>query len=162
MNTQSEFVGTVHIFRGPFRGNPIGLYLRREGDSCSIAPTLSPWNGMVGVGETVNKAAAAFDAVWKAGVAAETYSGPHWEGGIKPDKPKPPPKPPTAADPLNPVSPSPPTPGATATDAPSPSADVSEHHEPAAPATASPIASAQDGPTPSGPASEPAKDPPAG
>ncbi len=94
MSTLPEFVGTIHIFFGPYRGNPIGLYLRKEGDSCSIAPTVYPWNRVVGVGETVNKAAADFDAKWKEGdLAAEMYSGPHWEGGIKPEKPKPPPKP---------------------------------------------------------------------
>ncbi len=94
MSTLPEFVGTIHIFFGPYRGNPIGLYLRKEGESCSIAPTVYPWNRVVGVGETVNKAAADFDAKWKEGdLAAEMYSGPHWEGGIKPEKPKPPPKP---------------------------------------------------------------------
>ncbi len=94
MSALPEFVGTIHIFFGPYRGNPIGLYLRKEGDSCSISPTSYPWNRFVGVGETVNKAAADFDVKWKEGdLAAEMYSGPHWEGGIKPEKPKPPPKP---------------------------------------------------------------------
>ena len=94
MSSLPEFVGTIHIFFGPYRGNPIGLYLRKEGDSCSISPTSYPWNRFVGVGETVNKAAADFDAKWKEGdLAAEMYSGPHWEGGIKPEKLKPPPKP---------------------------------------------------------------------
>ena len=94
MSTLPEFVGTIHIFFGPYRGNPIGLYLRHEGDSCSISPTVYPWNRVVGVGETANKAAADFDAKWKEGdLAAEMYSGPHWEGGIKPEKPKPPSKP---------------------------------------------------------------------
>lgn len=97
MSSLPEFVGTIHIFFGPYRGNPIGLYLRKEGDSCSIAPTIYPWNRVVGVGETANKAAADFDAKWKEGeLAEEMYSGPHWEGGIKPEKPKPPPKPATA------------------------------------------------------------------
>lgn len=96
MSALPEFVGTVHIFFGPYRGNPIGLYLRKEGDSCSISPTVYPWNRFVGVGETANKAAADFDAKWKEGeLAADMYSGPHWEGGIKPEKPKPPPKPAT-------------------------------------------------------------------
>ena len=96
MSSLPEFVGTIHIFFGPYRGNPIGLYLRKEGDSCSISPTMYPWNRVVGVGETANKAAADFDAKWKEGeLAAEMYSGPHWEGGIKPEKPKPPPKPAT-------------------------------------------------------------------
>ena len=107
MSALPEFVGTIHIFFGPYRGNPIGLYLRKEGDSCSISPTSYPWNRFVGVGETVNKAAADFDVKWKEGnLAAEMYSGPHWEGGIKPEKPKPPPKPaapkPEAATPETP------------------------------------------------------------
>ncbi len=94
MSTLPEFVGTIHIFFGPYRGNPIGLYLRKEDDSCSISPTVYPWNRFVGVGETANKAAADFDVKWKEGkLAADMYSGPHWEGGIKPEKPKPPPKP---------------------------------------------------------------------
>ncbi len=96
MRSLPEFVGTIHIFFGPYRGNPIGLYLRKEGGSCSISPTIYPWNRVVGVGETANKAAADFDAKWKEGdLAEEMYSGPHWEGGIKPEKPKPPPKPAT-------------------------------------------------------------------
>lgn len=94
MSTLPEFVGTIHIFLGPYRGNPIALYLRQDGESCHISPTIYPWNRFVGVGETVNKAAADFDAKWKEGdLAPEMYSGPHWEGGIKPEKPKPPPKP---------------------------------------------------------------------
>ena len=100
MRSLPEFVGTIHIFFGPYRGNPIGLYLRKEGDSCSISPTVYPWNRFVGVGETANKAAADFDVKWKEGdLTTEMYSGPHWEGGIKPEKPKPPPKPPAAAKP---------------------------------------------------------------
>ncbi len=100
MSSLPEFVGTIHIFFGPYRGNPMGLYLRKEGDSCSISPTIYPWDRFVGVGETVNKAAADFDAKWKASdLATEMYSGPHWEGGIKPEKPKPTPKPPAAAKP---------------------------------------------------------------
>jgi len=123
MSTLPEFVGTIHIFFGPYRGNPIGLYLRKEGDSCSIAPTVYPWNRVVGVGETVNKAAADFDAKWKEGeLAADMYSGPHWEGGIKPEKPKPPPKPAapkpeaaTSPETAAPAKPSAGTPVATAT-----------------------------------------------
>ena len=94
MSTLPEFVGTIHIFLGPYRGNPIALYLRQEGETCHISPTIYPWNRFVGTGETVNKAAADFDLKWKEGdLAEEMYSGPHWEGGIKPEKPKPPPKP---------------------------------------------------------------------
>lgn len=94
MSTLPEFVGTIHIFLGPYRGNPIALYLRQEGESCQISPTIYPWNRFIGTGETVNKAAADFDLKWKeSDLTAEMYSGPHWEGGIKPEKPKPPPKP---------------------------------------------------------------------
>lgn len=125
MSTLPEFVGTIHIFFGPYRGNPIGLYLRKEGDSCSISPTIYPWNRFVGVGETANKAAADFDAKWKEGeLAAEMYSGPHWEGGIKPEKPKPPPKPAAA----KPAAAKPPE----ASAAPKPDAGTA----PASPATA--------------------------
>ena len=123
MSTLPEFVGTIHIFFGPYRGNPIGLYLRQEGDSCSISPTVYPWNRFVGVGETANKAAADFDAKWKEGeLGAEMYSGPHWEGGIKPEKPKPPPKPAapkpeaaTSPETAAPAKPAAGTPAATAT-----------------------------------------------
>lgn len=94
MSTLPEFVGTIHIFFGPYRGNPIALYLQKKGESWHISPTSYPWNRFVGIGETVNKAAANFDVKWKEGnLAPEMYSGPHWEGGIKPEKPKPPPKP---------------------------------------------------------------------
>ncbi len=102
MASLPEFVGTVHIFLGPYRGNPIALYLQRDEATCEIAPRIYPWNRTIGSGETPNKAAAAFEAKWKENeLSAEMYSGPHWEGGIKPEKPKPPPKPaapkPTAA-----------------------------------------------------------------
>ncbi len=108
MSTLPEFVGTIHIFLGPHRGNPIALYLRQEGESCQISPIIYPWNKLVGIGETANKAAADFDLKWKEGnLAPETYSGPHWEGGIKPEKPKPAPKPveakPTVAEAASPA-----------------------------------------------------------
>ncbi len=94
MSTLPEFVGTIHIYLGPYRGNPIALYVRKKGDSFHISPTIYPWNKFVGIGETINKAAADFDAKWKEGdLSPDMYSGPHWEGGIKPEKPKPPPKP---------------------------------------------------------------------
>ena len=112
MNTLSEFVGTIHIFGGPYRGNPIALYLRKYGEACHISPRISPWNRFVGIGETVNKAAADFDAKWKENdLAPESYSGPHWEGGIKPEKPKPPPKsaaPAEKAEPSSAPAPAPP------------------------------------------------------
>ena len=72
----------------------------QEGENCRIAPTVYPWNRIIGTGETTNKAAADFEAKWKeGGLAEEMYTGPHWEGGIKPEKPKPPPKPATAPTP---------------------------------------------------------------
>jgi len=94
-----EYVGSVHIYLGPYRGNPIALYLKRSETSCQIGPKVYPWNDVVGTGETPNKAAADFEDKWKAkGLSAEMYSGPSWEGGIKPEKPAPqkpavPPKP---------------------------------------------------------------------
>ncbi len=91
MATLLEYVGNVHIFLGPYRGNPIALYLRRNGDRCVISPKVYPWNDVVGVGETPNKAAADFEEKWKTkGLAQEMYSGPSWEGGIKPERPAPP------------------------------------------------------------------------
>lgn len=86
-----EYVGCVHIYLGPYRGNPIALYLKRTDSSCQISPKAYPWNDVMGVGETPNKAAADFEDKWKTkGLAAEMYSGPSWEGGIKPEKPAPP------------------------------------------------------------------------
>lgn len=133
-----EYVGCVHIYLGPYRGNPIALYLKRTESSCQISPKAYPWNDVMGVGETPNKAAADFEDKWKTkGLAAEMYSGPSWEGGIKPEKPAPskpaaPPKPaaapvaagaspaaqPTAAASPTPatVTPPPPTPSAQAAD----------------------------------------------
>ncbi len=91
MATLLEYVGNVHIFLGPYRGNPIALYLRRNGGRCVISPKVYPWNDVVGVGETPNKAAADFEEKWKTkGLAQEMYSGPSWEGGIKPERPAPP------------------------------------------------------------------------
>ncbi|HLZ33289.1 MAG TPA: hypothetical protein VKP13_04675, partial [Nitrospira sp.] len=67
--------------------------------SCQIGPKVYPWNDVVGTGETPNKAAADFEDKWKAkGLSADMYSGPSWEGGIKPEKPAPP-KPPAAPKP---------------------------------------------------------------
>ena len=94
MESLPELVGTVHIILGPYRGNPIALYMRQDGSICQISPRIYPWNRTVGVGDTPNRAAADFEAKWKqAGLADDMYTGPHWEGGIKPEKPKPPPKP---------------------------------------------------------------------
>lgn len=94
-----EYVGSVHIFLGPYRGNPIALYLKRTENACQIGPKVYPWNDVVGTGDTPNKAAADFEDKWKAkGLSADMYSGPSWEGGIKPEKPAPP-KPPAAPKP---------------------------------------------------------------
>ena len=121
MATLLEYVGSVHIFLGPYRGNPIALYLKRTESGCQIGPKAYPWNDVRGVGETPNKAAADFEEKWKTkGLTADMYSGPAWEGGIKPEKPAPPkpvvpPKPavPAAAAPpaqAVPAAPKPPDP----------------------------------------------------
>ena len=172
MSSLPEFVGTIHIFFGPYRGNPIGLYLRKEGDSCSISPTIYPWNRFVGVGETANKAAADFDAKWKEGeLAADMYSGPHWEGGIKPEKPKPPPKPaapkPEAATPATPQTEAAQVsnpPASAETGVPSETAASEQPGATTAPASETmptQPAPAQDGSPPSGQASAPKQDAPA-
>jgi len=86
-----EYVGNVHIFLGPYRGNPIALYLTRRESGCEIAPKIYPWNEVIGKGETPNKAAADFEEKWKTkGLTPEMYTGPAWEGGIKPERPAPP------------------------------------------------------------------------
>jgi hypothetical protein len=121
-----EYVGSVHIFLGPYRGNPIALYLRRTESQCQIGPKVYPWNDVMGIGETPNKAAADFEEKWKTnGLTADLYSGPAWEKGIKPEKPAPPkpmappPKPATAPAAAVPASPSPasPAPAASVTTA---------------------------------------------
>jgi hypothetical protein len=85
-----EYVGNVHIFLGPYRGNPIALYLTRGTAGCEIAPKIYPWNEVIGQGETPNKAAADFEEKWKTkGLTPEMYTGPSWEGGIKPERPAP-------------------------------------------------------------------------
>ena len=150
MDTLPEFVGTVHIFLGPYRGNPIALYMRRDADSCHISPRMYPWSQTVGIGENPNKAAADFEAKWKENdLSTEMYSGPHWEGGIKPEKPKPPPKPPAAA----------PKPDATDASTPAPAAPPERRR--AAPAPAAPPSSATPSPAPPPTDPESAKDPPA-
>jgi hypothetical protein len=99
-----EYVGSVHIFLGPYRGNPIAIYLRRTESGCQIGPKVYPWNNVMGLGETPNKAAADFEEKWKTkGLTPNMYSGPAWEGGIKPERPAPP-KP--AAPPSKPATPS--------------------------------------------------------
>lgn len=119
-----EYVGNVHIFLGPYRGNPISLYLRRNGNVCQIAPRVYPWNETVGEGETPNRAAADFEEKWKAkGLSPDMYSGPHWEGGIKPEKPAPPKPAPAEAKPA--ATPKP-APTATATAEPTVAATPAE------------------------------------
>ena len=94
-----EYAGSVHIYLGPYRGNPIALYLKRTETGCQIGPKAYPWNDVVGSGDTPNKAAADFEEKWKTkGLSTDMYSGPSWEGGIKPEKPAPP-KPPAAPKP---------------------------------------------------------------
>jgi len=95
-----EYAGSLHIYLGPYRGNPIALYLKRTEAGCQIGPKVYPWNGVVGSGETPNKAAADFEEKWKSnGLSTDMYSGPSWEGGIKPERPAPP-KPPAAPKPV--------------------------------------------------------------
>lgn len=124
-----EYVGCVHIYLGPYRGNPIALYLKRTETGCQIGPKAYPWNDVTGTGETPNKAAADFEEKWKTkGLSADMYSGPSWEGGIKPEKPAPP-KP--AAPPPKPVAAA-----TSATPEPAPAAPTSPAPAAAAPATA--------------------------
>jgi hypothetical protein len=101
-----EYVGSIHIFLGPYRGNPISIYLRRTENGCQVGPRIYPWNEVIGRGETPNKAAADFEDKWKSrGMAPDMYDGPNWEGGIKPERPAPP-KPAASPKPAG-------TPGAT-------------------------------------------------
>ncbi len=132
-----EYVGCVHIFLGPYRGNPIALYLNRGEGSCRIGPKAYPWNDVVGKGETPNKAAADFEEKWKAkGLAADMYSGPSWEGGIKPERPAPP-KP--AAPPPKPAAAAPAAGAGAPVASPAPSNPVAAQptapSEPASPAS---------------------------
>ena len=156
MSSIPEFVGTIHIYLGPYRGNPIALYSRHVEGAVRVSPIIDPWNRFVGIGETVNKAAADFDAKWKAGdLAPDVYSGPHWEGGIKPEKPKPPPKPkpPAATKPETPeTSKSSETSAPTKPDANTAAASPTTTGDSAAPGSASspPLA-----PPPAAPATDP-------
>lgn len=122
-----EYVGSVHIYLGPYRGNPIALYLMRTDATCQIGPRAYPWNDVVGSGETPNKAAADFEEKWKSkGLSADMYSGPSWEGGIKPEKPAPP-KPPVAPKPAVAAAAQPEAaPAATPTPAPAPAAQPAD------------------------------------
>jgi hypothetical protein len=126
-----EYVGSIHIYLGPYRGNPIALYLKRLENGCQIGPKAYPWNDVVGVGETPNKAAADFEEKWKAkGLAPEMFSGPSWEGGIKPERPAPPkPAAQPAAAPGAPSAPKAAPPPAAAAAAQSPAKDPSASGE---------------------------------
>lgn len=55
MATLLEYVGSVHIYLGPYRGNPIALYLRRTDTGCQIGPRAYPWNDVVGAGKLRTK-----------------------------------------------------------------------------------------------------------
>lgn len=128
-----EYVGSVHIYLGPYRGNPIALYLQRGDASCQIGPKAYPWNDVVGTGETPNKAAADFEEKWKKkGLPPEMFSGPSWEGGIKPERPAPPKPaaPPAAAAPgAAPAAPKPAAPAAPPPAEPAPAGDPSSSGE---------------------------------
>jgi hypothetical protein len=134
-----EYVGCVHIYLGPYRGNPIALYLKRTESGCQIGPKAYPWNDVMGVGETPNKAAADFEEKWKTnGLTADMYSGPAWEGGIKPEKPAPP-KPAASPKPPAPAATGPAAqaaPAAVAIPAPASSAPTADAQPVAAPAPA--------------------------
>lgn len=115
-----EYVGSIHIFLGPYRGNPIALYLQRSENGCRISPKAYPWNDVVGKGETPNKAAADFEEKWKTkGLSPDMYTGPAWEGGIKPERPAPP-KPPAAPKPAVDATPAAVKPAASAEVTPPP------------------------------------------
>lgn len=89
-----RFVGTVHLFQGPAKSNPVALYARKDGEEYRVAAVVEPWTAVVGKGPTINKAAGDFEIKWKAQpIPADQYTGPHWEEGIKAEKPPAPPKP---------------------------------------------------------------------
>jgi len=139
--TLLEYVGSVHIYLGPYRGNPIALYLRRTETGCQIGPRAYPWNDVIGAGETPNKAAADFEEKWKGkGLAADMYSGPSWEGGIKPERPAPP-KPTAPPKPAAAPAAGAPAPAASGTSAAAPAAPAPAAAKPATPAAA-PVAAA--------------------
>lgn len=151
MSSLPEFVGTVHIFLGPYRGNPIALYLRKENNTCRISPSMYPWNRLVGTGETTNKAAADFEEKWKqGGLSPDMYTGPHWEGGIKPEKPKPAPPPPKPAAPPPPKPVAPPQSDTVGTPAPSAKVPTPEKDPPPSPSSSQTPGSIPPGSTDSG------------
>ena len=84
-----EYVGCVHIYLGPYRGNPIALYLKRSDHGCRIGPKAYPWNDVVGIGETPNKAAADFEEKWKGkGLTADLYRDLHGKEGLSLKSPR--------------------------------------------------------------------------
>ncbi|HSE59525.1 MAG TPA: hypothetical protein VLA99_12550 [Nitrospiraceae bacterium] len=131
-----EYVGSIHIILGPYRGNPVALYLRRNEGKVVISPKVYPFNSIAGEAETPNKAAADFEEKWKAKalVAPDMYDGPNWEGGIKPERPAPP-KPAAAPKPA---------PGAAAEGAAKPAAPAKPAPA-ASPAQAAPASQATSG-----------------
>lgn len=141
MATLLEYVGYVHIYLGPYRGNPIALYLKRTDIGCEIGPRTYPWNDVRGTGDTPNKAAADFEEKWKGkGLAADMYSGPAWEGGIKPEKPAPP-KPAAPAKPAAATAAGATAPAASGTSAAAAAVKPAtpEPAKPAAPVTSPPV-----------------------
>jgi hypothetical protein len=138
-----EYVGTIHIILGPYRGNPVALYLRRNEGKVIISPKVYPFNSIAGEAETPNKAAADFEEKWKAKalVAPDMYDGPNWEGGIKPERPAAP----------KPAAASKPAPAAAAEGAAKPAA-------PAKPAPSAASAQTQAAPTPQAASVEPKGD----
>jgi hypothetical protein len=146
MGSLLEYVGYVHIYLGPYRGNPIALYLLRSDKGCRIGPKAYPWNDVIGIGETPNKAAADFEEKWKGkGLSADLYSGPSWEGGIKPEKPAPP-KP--AAPPKPSATPG--TPAQPASTSTAPAGSGSAPSPPTKPSTNAPAQPASATPAPPG------------
>ena len=100
-----RFVGTVHVFQGPAKSNPVALYVRKDGEAFRIAAVVESWTAVVGHGPTINKAAGDFEIKWKAQpIPADQYTGPHWEEGIKAEKPPAPPKPAAPAPAATPSS----------------------------------------------------------
>jgi len=103
MTQARRFVGSIHVFQGPQKSNPTGLYAVKNGEEFAISPLVEPWKGVVGTGPTINKAAGDFELKWKAQpLPPDQYTGPHWEEGIKAEKPPAPPKP-AAAPPAAPA-----------------------------------------------------------
>lgn len=94
ISVPKRLVGTVHLYQGPSKSNPVAVYARKQGEEYLVAPLIEPWSAVLGKGPTINKAAGDFEIKWKAQpIPADQYTGPHWEEGIKAEKPPAPPKP---------------------------------------------------------------------